>query len=180
MQADEAAFLAEIHADPYDDTVRLVYADWLEQQGDVRSEYLRLECELNGLRPGDALFDELRPRFDEIRRQCDRNWLAAVGRTRIANCVAFALRCPKRWENLTELKQPGQRFCTACGKTVHYCQTRKEIVERAIDGDCIAIDTGILKHEFDEAHREGVRYRAFESGMTLGIPAIALEEPDDT
>lgn len=178
MHTDEAAFLAEIHADPYDDTVRLVYADWLEEQGDVRSEYLRLECELNGLRPGDALFDELRPRFDEIRRRCERNWLAAVGRTRIANCVAFALRCPKRWENLTELKQPGQRFCTACGKTVHYCQTRKEIVQRAIAGDCIAIDTGILKHEFDEAHREGVRYRGTPT-MTLGLPAFVLDDPTD-
>ena len=84
---------------------------------------------------------------------------------------------PQAVENLTELKTPGQRFCTSCVKTVHYCQTRKEIVDRAIAGDCIAIDTGILKHEFDEAHREGVRARSFES-ITMGIVDF-VEEPGD-
>jgi len=170
--SEDAAFIAQIHADPYDDTVRLIYADWLEEQGDVRSEYLRLECELNGLRSGDALFDELRPRFDEIRRRCDRNWLAAVGRTRVANCSIFELQCPKRWESLTPLKTPGQRFCASCAKTVHYCTSREEVVERAREGECIAIDTGILQHEFDAAHREGERERRSVSSMTLGLPSL--------
>jgi uncharacterized protein (TIGR02996 family) len=38
---DEEAFLAAIQASPVDDTLRLVYADWLEEHGDRRSEFLR-------------------------------------------------------------------------------------------------------------------------------------------
>jgi uncharacterized protein (TIGR02996 family) len=47
---DDAAFLAAICADPEDDTHRLVYADWLDEQGGEsnvdRAEYIRLEIEL--------------------------------------------------------------------------------------------------------------------------------------
>jgi uncharacterized protein (TIGR02996 family) len=41
----EADFIRAIQRDPEDDEARLIYADWLEQQGDVRSEYLRLEVQ---------------------------------------------------------------------------------------------------------------------------------------
>jgi uncharacterized protein (TIGR02996 family) len=44
---DEAAFLEAIREDPNDDAARLVYADWLEEQGDSRCEYLRLEYRLS-------------------------------------------------------------------------------------------------------------------------------------
>src|SRR5262245_54066697 len=40
--SDEDAFLRTILTDPGDAAVRLVYADWLEEQGDQRGEYLRL------------------------------------------------------------------------------------------------------------------------------------------
>ncbi|VTR94454.1 unnamed protein product [Gemmata massiliana] len=40
--SDEAAFLAALKANPVDDTARLVYADWLDENGEpVRAEYLR-------------------------------------------------------------------------------------------------------------------------------------------
>src|SRR5262245_44988838 len=39
---DEAAFLAAIRATPEDDTVLLVYADWVEERDDPRAEYVRL------------------------------------------------------------------------------------------------------------------------------------------
>src|SRR5215471_6009229 len=39
---DERAFLAAILERPDDDATKLVYADWLEEQGDPRAEYLRL------------------------------------------------------------------------------------------------------------------------------------------
>jgi uncharacterized protein (TIGR02996 family) len=41
----EADFMRAIQRDPEDDEARLIYADWLEQQGDVRGEYLRLEVQ---------------------------------------------------------------------------------------------------------------------------------------
>lgn len=42
---EEQPFLDEIRANPDDDAARLVYADWLEERGDVRAEYLRVEVE---------------------------------------------------------------------------------------------------------------------------------------
>lgn len=39
-------FLAEIAASPDDDLPRLVYADWLEERGDPRGEFIRVQCEL--------------------------------------------------------------------------------------------------------------------------------------
>jgi uncharacterized protein (TIGR02996 family) len=47
MHPDELAFLAKIRENPADDMTRLVYADWLEENGDLRGGFLRLECELS-------------------------------------------------------------------------------------------------------------------------------------
>src|ERR1700722_11352934 len=40
--SDKRAFLTAILERPDDDTRKLVYADWLEERGDPRAEYLRL------------------------------------------------------------------------------------------------------------------------------------------
>lgn len=42
-------FLAEILAHPDDDGPRLIYADWLEEQGNPRGEFIRVQCELAAL-----------------------------------------------------------------------------------------------------------------------------------
>ena len=48
--SDEQALLRAIRAAPEDDTVRLVYADWLEENGQPeRAEFIRLECELDAI-----------------------------------------------------------------------------------------------------------------------------------
>lgn len=47
VATDEIAFLAAICADPGDDTARLVYADWLQENGrDQRAEFIRVQVEL--------------------------------------------------------------------------------------------------------------------------------------
>jgi uncharacterized protein (TIGR02996 family) len=47
MTHDERAFLDAICAQPDDDTARLVFADWLEENGDPdRAEFIRVEIEL--------------------------------------------------------------------------------------------------------------------------------------
>ena len=43
---DEAAFLSAIRAAPADAAPRLVYADWLEERGDGRAEFVRLQHQL--------------------------------------------------------------------------------------------------------------------------------------
>lgn len=69
---DESHFLRVIAQQPEDDSLRLVYADWLEEQGDVRAEYLRAEYRLRveGV-DDDGLLDRLRPQFEKA-------WLRAV------------------------------------------------------------------------------------------------------
>jgi uncharacterized protein (TIGR02996 family) len=45
----EEDFLQAILENPDDDVPRLIFADWLEEQGDPRGEFIRLQCELAGL-----------------------------------------------------------------------------------------------------------------------------------
>ena len=39
---DEASFLQAMQKNPEDNALRLVFADWLEEQGDSRGELIRL------------------------------------------------------------------------------------------------------------------------------------------
>ena len=43
----ESAFVDAIRETPDDRTLRLVYADWLDEAGDSRGELIRLQCELD-------------------------------------------------------------------------------------------------------------------------------------
>ena len=48
------AFLQAILEDPADDAPRLIYADWLEENGDAgRADFIRIQCELARLPEGD-------------------------------------------------------------------------------------------------------------------------------
>jgi uncharacterized protein (TIGR02996 family) len=76
---DDHAFLSSILANPGDRVLRLVYADWLEERGDPRGEYLRVECRLQDLPLDQAERQQLQERADALRRQCPANWLAALG-----------------------------------------------------------------------------------------------------
>lgn len=61
MEAE--AFRRAILADPDDDTVRLAYADWLEERGDgPRAEFIRLQIALARDEPGNQVARELRER----------------------------------------------------------------------------------------------------------------------
>jgi uncharacterized protein (TIGR02996 family) len=51
---DESAFLAAILADADNDTPRLVYADWLEERGDPRGEFIRVQCEFEAASQNDS------------------------------------------------------------------------------------------------------------------------------
>jgi uncharacterized protein (TIGR02996 family) len=42
-------FVPGILAEPDDDTPRLIYADWLEERGDPRGEFIRVQCEMAAL-----------------------------------------------------------------------------------------------------------------------------------
>jgi uncharacterized protein (TIGR02996 family) len=64
MSQDDA-FRRAIVQDADDDGVRLVYADWLEERGDPRGEFIRVECTLARL----AADDDRRPGLEARREQ---------------------------------------------------------------------------------------------------------------
>ena len=43
--SEEADFLAQILAEPDEEAPRMIYADWLEELGDPRGEFIRLQCQ---------------------------------------------------------------------------------------------------------------------------------------
>src|SRR5262245_34763026 len=71
----EEDFIMAIRETPDDDNPRLVYADWLEEQGDVRGEFLRLVVRWKAMSPDDTL---CRARIQGLRRQVSTEWVAAV------------------------------------------------------------------------------------------------------
>ncbi len=90
MTQDDA-FIQAILASPADDVSRLVYADWLEERGDPRGEYLRVELALTAARRQRAKAPELRQRLQELRAKIKRSWLAVFDQPRMlrANPTPF-------------------------------------------------------------------------------------------
>ena len=94
MSEDEAAFLRTIREHPAADLPRLVYADWLEEQGKAEwAEFIRLQIELherpvfveNGCGCGNC----------QLRRR-ERHLLAAVGREWFGDTALWLLS--ENWE----------------------------------------------------------------------------------
>ncbi|MEK6238655.1 MAG: TIGR02996 domain-containing protein [Planctomycetales bacterium] len=69
MSQQEDRFLREIGEDPQDDSARLVYADWLEERGSRKADYLRLELQLR----------RARERLDALEQELDPEWTRQVG-----------------------------------------------------------------------------------------------------
>jgi uncharacterized protein (TIGR02996 family) len=75
MTQDEA-FLQAILDEPDDDALRLIYADWLMEQGNPRGEFIRLQVEL--ARPGLSAATQEQHRA-RVRELLEANWKAWVG-----------------------------------------------------------------------------------------------------
>jgi uncharacterized protein (TIGR02996 family) len=79
------AFLQAILNDPEDDTVRLIYADWLEERGDPRGEFIRLQCRLAGLPVGHPERAALKRRERELLRKYAEEWSRPVNGLAVAD-----------------------------------------------------------------------------------------------
>jgi uncharacterized protein (TIGR02996 family) len=77
--SEEEGFLQSIQAHPGDAALRLVYADWLEERGDVRGEFIRVQEEMNALPAHSDRHAELKPRRNELREQIDAAWREKLG-----------------------------------------------------------------------------------------------------
>lgn len=153
-------FLRGILDDPKDNDSRLVYADWLEEQGDLvstrKAEYLRTTVAVST----DATKNEKgqRKRLRRLAAQLDPKWLAVVSKLAIENCggkrprgyqVRFDYVCDRRWEDLKPTEDQTVRFCDSCKQDVHYCDTIIKARGHAWDRHCIAVDLGVIRREHD-------------------------------
>ncbi|MEZ6125000.1 MAG: TIGR02996 domain-containing protein [Planctomycetaceae bacterium] len=76
--SDEHAFVEEIRRTPDDVTPRLIYADFLEDHGDPRGEFIRVQCELTEAAPGSAHRADLLNREGELLNLYGDEWLTPV------------------------------------------------------------------------------------------------------
>jgi uncharacterized protein (TIGR02996 family) len=73
------ALLAACHADPDDDTPRLVLADWLEEHDDPRGECVRLQVRLAATPADDPEYDTLFEQHQNWWKQHGKLWEKEVG-----------------------------------------------------------------------------------------------------
>ena len=144
MSDDERTFLDSICAEPDDDSLRLVYADWLEDQGDGRAEYLRLECVLTKLPLHERQAHPGWPRLLMLGDQLSADWKALMNRTPIENCRPQQFpqgdRCPRVWSALTPTDDHRRRLCSTCAHHVRYCDSITAALRQIAAGERVAID----------------------------------------
>ncbi len=72
-------FLNALRADPGDDTTRLVWADWLDEQGDAaRAEFVRAQVRLETLDEDDPERLTLEARVRALLEEHERTWVGPV------------------------------------------------------------------------------------------------------
>jgi uncharacterized protein (TIGR02996 family) len=74
----EEAFLQAILQEPDEDVHCLVYADWLEERGDPRGEFIRVQCRLARLPANAAERPELLARQEELLEEHAGAWLGPL------------------------------------------------------------------------------------------------------
>jgi uncharacterized protein (TIGR02996 family) len=144
MTEHEAELLAAIER--HDEAARLVYADWLEGQGEpARAEFLRLQQVLVGPVPiddaGKALWKRRTDRLRVLAEQVDFDWRVAVARPAVENCDAhFDFACPMEWGQLAPTAVPDVRACKLCDEAVYYCRSINEARVHTTKNHCVALD----------------------------------------
>lgn len=75
MTLANEGLMAAVTANPDDDLPRLVYADWLDENGEPeRAEFIRVQCEVEHLHDGDPRKAALTERSVELGRAHGRQW----------------------------------------------------------------------------------------------------------
>jgi uncharacterized protein (TIGR02996 family) len=169
----DADFLPALAEHPGEADRRLVYADWLEEQGDKTSlekaEFLRRTVEVMQ-EPAGLAEGPVRERLQALAAGLDPDWLAVVSELMIENCrrkidevltsfrqaptrpknqPVFEFICDLKWTDLQPTDDPKVRICLDCRRKVHYCDRIREAREHAWNGHCIAIDLGVIRRAGD-------------------------------
>ncbi|MCI0458429.1 MAG: TIGR02996 domain-containing protein [Gemmataceae bacterium] len=157
---EEDALTAAILASPRDDAPRLVFADWLEEGGDPRGEFLRIAVRLEDLEERGAPPEmrgklqwvreiaRLRQRLRALREVIPLGWALRMTRGWIKECnlVGSGANCPRRWELLQETDDPTVRRCGHCLRNVWYCWSASDVGQAIGSGHpvvlALAMDRG--------------------------------------
>lgn len=76
---EHKALLRAICDNPDDDTPRLVFADWLQENGEEdRAEFIRVQCEVARIATDDDRLDGLIRRECELQKQFGKRWLSEL------------------------------------------------------------------------------------------------------
>jgi uncharacterized protein (TIGR02996 family) len=143
--SEEAGFLSAIRQTPADDIARLVYADWLDEQGGpantAKAEFIRLELELAGQDP-----EPLR----QLASFIDRDWLAVVSHPVLEACQFTPLaECPKQWAQLTPTANTRLRFCERCREHVRYCDSLDVARDLVLLRHAVAVSPALVREPGD-------------------------------
>lgn len=141
-------FVRRLLAEPTDDLTRLVYADWLDEQGDadsrLRAEFLRADCAWAGVSPADPARDRFQRQLRSLSLTLPTRWKAAVSKVEVwVTAVEGRDCCPRSWDRLRLTDDRKVRECPACGEPVAYCTTIGQGVRQSHLG-AIAFDHYVL------------------------------------
>ncbi|MEK6233085.1 MAG: TIGR02996 domain-containing protein [Planctomycetales bacterium] len=156
--SQEELFLREIDAEPGNQAARLIYADWLEERGDLRADFIRILARLQETDETDPEFDRLHARKESLRDSIDVAWQQRLGYLRfkehdadVESCEEIEnydpttdrfridYACPVEWNNLRLTEEEDVRYCGHCEQRVHYCKTEKALESHVQRGHCVAM-----------------------------------------
>lgn len=74
----QRALITKILSEPDDDLPRLIFADWLEEHGDPRGEFIRLQCRLHGMTAADPDWNPCKERERDLLAARQKEWLGRL------------------------------------------------------------------------------------------------------
>jgi uncharacterized protein (TIGR02996 family) len=77
--SEEESFVQSVREAPQDEARRLVFADWLEERGDVRADFLRIESRLRGMDARETAYPAATARGLELRDGIEVDWVDGLG-----------------------------------------------------------------------------------------------------
>jgi uncharacterized protein (TIGR02996 family) len=184
LETDDADDADTLDADPTESRLlaaiahndaasRLVYADWLEERGEVRrAEFLRLQDAIVAMPPDDPQLLDATMRLRALAMDIDVPWRVKVARPIVEGCLGFEVQCPREWGAMQPTSRTDVRTCTGCQQHVHYCTSIEQARQHAVRRECIAIDAQVLRFPNDLRPP-----RVMMAGVPIAAPPNRGEPP---
>lgn len=178
----DVAFLRALADIPEDRNTWLVYADWLEDRGDPRAEFVRLVVARDALAEGHPDRAAADARLAALRAELDPRWLAAFDPAPVVACPSRGMTpCGQTWTGLHPTDAPDIRVCRECRRPVFYAVDAGEAELFAAAGEAVALSTRVPpdQNPFREPPLPDDEYDEIEVDVAtfLGGPAAVFVPP---